>query len=589
MSLLARRVAAVLAAAVFGPATIAAHAQISPGPLSVAHAKLEGASRCLTCHKTGEGVDPGLCLDCHRALGARISTDKGLHTGPEFQRCERCHPEHNGVAFVLVDWGTGGRDRFDHARTGWRLEGKHVTLACRECHRPDRLDRAVLSTEPEIDPERTYLGLKTACVACHRDPHGGSVGVAAAGTHAAATGSCTDCHSQTSWKAVSGFDHSRTRFPLEGAHSRVDCARCHLQPQRPPGAPDEFVFTQFRSRALPACAECHRDPHAGRLGADCASCHDLVSFRSRALAQAGARGFDHDRTAYPLRGRHRPLACERCHQPGRDLRIAGFQRCETCHRDPHAGQLASVPGHGACADCHDVTGFSPAQYGPTDHASSSFPLAGAHLAVPCSACHRMVPAASLPAAFRRSASSPTLQFRFDREACRDCHRDPHAGKLERFEGKDGCRSCHSVDGWRQVRFDHARTRFALTGKHSGVACAKCHPADASGVVALSGRPLDCAGCHRDPHAGQFAVAGTTDCARCHGLDGFRPAPGFVHARDSRFQIDGAHARVACAGCHPTEQIAGTPVVRYKPRPMTCEGCHGPNARPPARSAGRNRS
>ena len=587
MSRVRRRLAALaLVAALAAP--LAVRAQISPGPLSLAHSGLEGSSRCMTCHKTGQGVDPGLCLDCHRALGARLGAEKGLHARPEFRRCERCHSEHNGVAFVLVDWGQGGRQAFDHTRTGWQLEGKHAGLACGECHRPDRIDRGVKAAEPGLDLARTFLGLSTGCASCHRDPHGGAAGVAAAGTRAA-TGECTDCHSQTTWKAVAGFDHARTRFPLEGAHAKVDCARCHLQPQRPAGTPETFVFTQFRSRALPGCAECHRDPHAGRLGTGCATCHDLVSFRSQALAAAGARGFDHDRTAYPLRGRHRNLACASCHLPGRELRIAGFQRCETCHRDPHAGQLASVAGRAACADCHDVAGFSPARYGAAEHAASPFPLVGAHLAVPCSACHKPVPAASLPAAYRRAASSPTLQFRFDRKACRDCHRDPHAGSLDRFAGPDGCRSCHSEASWRETRFDHARTRFDLAGRHADVACAKCHPADARGTVALAGRPMDCAGCHRDPHAGQFEVAGTTDCARCHGVDGFRPAPGFDHARDSRFQIDGAHSRVACAGCHPTEKLAGEPVVRYKPRPMTCEGCHGPRAVPPARAGGRSRS
>ena len=56
------------------------------------------------------------------------------------------------------------------------------------------------------------------------------------------------------------------------------------------------------------------------------------------------------------------------------------------------------------------------------------------------------------------------------------------------------------------RFDHARTRFPLTGKHVRVACESCH------VKSLEGTPRDCVACHRedDIHRGR-----RPDCARCH--------------------------------------------------------------------------
>lgn len=543
-------------------AATTAAAQLSPGPLSAPHAQLEGNRSCLQCHEAGRGVAPRLCLDCHRALGDRIAAGRGPHAEAALQRCERCHSEHNGREFELIRF-EGGERAFGHQRAGWKLAGRHARIGCRDCHRADRVAPALVAREPDKDRARTFLGLTTDCVSCHRDPHGGAL-----------RPTCGECHGEESFKGAPGFDHARTRWPLDASHARVACLDCHRQSE---AAAASLVFTQFAARELPACADCHDDPHRGRLGADCASCHPAG--RSFRAAPVDA-GFDHERTAYPLRGRHRNLACATCHTAGRELRIAGFARCETCHRDVHAGQLARVPGKSACADCHDVAGWAPARFGREEHARSRLPLEGAHRAVPCVACHGTARPAELPAAFRRAAGAGTRRFRFDAVACRECHRDPHAGTLDRFATADeagSCASCHGESDWRVLRFDHARTRYPLAGRHVAVACVRCHPRAEGDVLRFDGRPLDCAGCHRDAHAAQLAIDGRTACDRCHGLDGFRPAPGFDHARDSRYPLDGRHAAVPCAGCHPTATIAGAAVVRYKPRPLDCDGCHGPRA------------
>jgi hypothetical protein len=534
-----------------------AGAQISPGPLSTAHAALEGNRACLTCHRAESGVEAALCLECHRALADRIAAGRGPHAEPESARCERCHSEHNGREFALVRF-PDGESAFDHARAGWPLAGRHARLACRDCHRAENVGAASRAREPSLDPQRTFLGLTSACDGCHRDPHLGKLDAA-----------CGECHGEESWKGAGGFDHARTRYPLDGAHARVACRDCH----RPAAgaAPGTVELAQFRGRGLPACAECHADPHSGRLGAGCAGCHTTASFRGSA---ATAASFDHDRTAYPLLGRHRQVACERCHTPGRALDIPGFERCETCHRDVHAGQLTAA---GACAECHAVDGFLPARYGIAEHARSRFPLAGAHRAVPCIACHGEARAAELPPPFGRAGAQRVHRYRFATLACAGCHRDPHAGTLDRYAGEAGCGACHGESDWRAAGFDHARTRYPLTGRHAAVPCAGCHPraGGAPGAPAVfAGRPLDCAGCHRDAHGGQLARAGVTACERCHDTSGFVPATGFDHARDSRYPLDGRHAGVPCAGCHRSEATAEGGRVRYKPLPVTCEGCHG---------------
>jgi hypothetical protein len=88
------------------------------------------------------------------------------------------------------------------------------------------------------------------------------------------------------------------------------------------------------------------------------------------------------------------------------------------------------------------------------------------------------------------------------------------------------------------------------------------------------RGTSCADCHADPHVGQFASAGRTDCARCHTNTNAFDVPGFDHAKDTRFALDAQHARLACSACHHTTQLpGGLTTVRYKPLGTACIDCH----------------
>src|SRR5678815_3699876 len=106
--------------------------------------------------------------------------------------------------------------------------------------------------------------------------------------------------------------------------------------------------------------------------------------------------------------------------------------------------------------------FSPARFGLEEHAKSRYPLAGAHRAVPCMRCHAQVETRRLPAPYGVTGPARVVQYRYASNACADCHRDPHAGTLDRYAAGSGCKACHDENDWRRVTFDHARTRFALT-------------------------------------------------------------------------------------------------------------------------------
>ena len=151
-----------------------ASAQISPGPLSRGHARLEGGAQCLRCHDRARGVDAGKCLGCHQPLAQRIAAGRGLHARPEYRDCKTCHVEHQGADVDLVWWGKQGRAGFDHALTGYRLQGRHASLSCERCHRSP-----------------SYLTARASCASCHQDEHRGQF----------AGRACSECHGQLDLEA----------------------------------------------------------------------------------------------------------------------------------------------------------------------------------------------------------------------------------------------------------------------------------------------------------------------------------------------------------------------------------------------------
>jgi hypothetical protein len=461
--------------------------------------------------------------------------------------------EHQGADAEIVFWGRAGRAAFDHGLTGYALEGRHRALDCPACHQPKYRSRA----HPLAAAARTFLGLERPCRACHADAHAGEFGGR----------ECASCHTLDAFRPAPRFDHGRSAYPLTGRHEAVACTKCHPAAGGAAGG-RPASSRRFKGLSFKECSDCHPDAHRGRFGAACANCHDTRGWRGARRA-----GFDHARTAFPLRDRHAQVACDRCHTPGRPLRLP-FARCADCHADSHQGQFARRADRGRCEACHDEKGFSPARYALDEHQQSGYPLEGAHLAVACNACHRPGSEPGPGLAVRRAPTRSPAPFRFASKRCHDCHRDPHRGEVAGHVKAGGCEACHTVESWRAASFDHDRTRFALAGGHARAPCAACHrgKGEAAGALRLAGLPTTCAGCHQDPHQGQFAREGRpAPCERCHtGQD--LGASRFAHAKTA-WPLDGAHARLPCAACHRLETRAGVAYVRYRPLPTTCRGCH----------------
>jgi len=508
---------AAVGLAILAPAASAQIGQlVSPGPLSKAHAALEGVDKCQKCHEPGRKVTNDLCLSCHKPVADRIRMKKGVHRDATGD-CAACHVEHAGADAELRPFD---QKSFDHGtETGFVLDGRHLAIAkdCAKCHKT-----------------RSFLSISPACSSCHADIHKPSLG-----------SDCRACHTTTvPFKdARSRFDHSKAAFQLIGAHRTVACAKCH-------------VNQVFKGVKFAQCTDCHKNPHRQSMGNACTSCHTNESWKTQRI--------DHAMTAFPLRGKHADVACVKCHTRPPLQAAVKFDRCTTCHQDPHRGAFKQD-----CSSCHNERGFGR---GTFDHATGTkFPLTGAHTPLACAKCHK-------GASGTGAGPARVVEFRGLSTACASCHADVHKAEL----GKT-CEACHTSVSFRVSAFTHPRLPEFFAGQHQGIPCAKCHVARAPGAPTRTGVPVDgwtfknlsttCATCHQDVHLGQVGTA----CEACHSVDAAKFAPvKFTHAK-AAFKLSGRHETVECRKCHKPETGSfpagpGT-AVRLKGVATACAACH----------------
>jgi len=273
---------------------------------------------CLACH---DGVDRygdfdhsqtafGLtgahlrvdCSECHagaREISQLQSTDRA---------CESCHLQddaHNrefgiqcGVCHSPEAWEPA---KFDHSLSDFPLEGKHVDVACESCH------------------TQGYAGTPKDCFSCHQadDAHEGQYGIA-----------CETCHHPGDWKDAT-FDHSLSRFPLDGAHVNAECAECHKDNVYK-GTPVE-------------CAACHADPayHLGLFsGQACSQCHTTAAWRPAPYNGPHTFPMNHGQE------NNRLNTCADCHQP-----TLAQWTCYTCHDRAETEQEHRKEGIANFSDC----------------------------------------------------------------------------------------------------------------------------------------------------------------------------------------------------------------------------------------------
>ncbi|HEX2571671.1 MAG TPA: hypothetical protein VH877_19075 [Polyangia bacterium] len=309
--------------------------------------------------------------------------------GAEFSDCGRCHVPSSWRELRAI-----GGHAIDHARTGFRLTGRHAGLGCTACHRPDRrLD------EP-------WPG---ACVTCHPDRlHRGALG-----------NDCARCHTDRMWRLPQGREvHARSRFPLTGAHLAADCTSCHLRADH--GVYDDTPV---------ACVACHQaaygrdDIHPQHVRAgfstDCSLCHRTSTFRPARFLHANF---------FPLAGAHASVPCERCHP---NERFGGTPRdCAACHLADY--QSTTNPNHAQanfprdCTRCHTPVAWRPAR---PDWHDTIFPITrGPHRGIACSQCHTVPGDFAIFRCTQCHTAGDTVPahrevsgFVFEDHACYQCH------------------------------------------------------------------------------------------------------------------------------------------------------------------------
>jgi hypothetical protein len=508
-------------------------------PLTNGHANVA----CASCHVNNNYTLTTAPTDCGNSgchLTTWQQTNNPVHStaGTQFAaaNCAVCHN--------TVSWTTAG---FDHSLTGFTLTGTHMSptpTPCASCH-----------------VNNNYTLNSTDCYGCHQPDFlrtatiGGNVPNHVTAGFPTTAAACATCHPITTW-AAGVFDHSTTGFPLTNAHATVTCNLCHINNNysltiAPADCGNSGChLTTWQQTNNPV----HSTAGAQFAAANCSVCHNTVSWTTAA--------FDHSTTGFALTGMHVspvPTACVSCHVSNNYT--LGATPCYNCHITAWQSTATlggSVPNHITagfpqdCSVCHSTANWTTSTF---NHSTTTFPLTGAHITVPCASCHTNG---------NYSGTLPT-----------DCY-SCHTAQWQSTTTLGGsvpnhitagyptaCASCHTTTSWLGAVFDHSLTGFPLTGAHVTVACNLCHTSAAV-------PPIDCYSCHTAQWQSTTTLAGIpnhitalfpTTCATCHTTTSWLGAV-FNH---TWFNVNHGNANGVCATCHtnPANYVI-----------FQCTQCHG---------------
>jgi hypothetical protein len=427
------------------------HLKFTGFALTGMHATLD----CAACHAGGKYKGtPATCVGCHLPDFQKTNNPNHIALGLP-QTCQECH--------TTSAWQPAN---FNHDSVGFPLTGGHAKLQCDQCHTAGNFNLS-----------------STACVSCHLKDYQGTTN-----PNHVATGipqQCQMCHTTSAWQPAS-FDHSKTAFPLTGAHTQVQCALCH-------------VNGNYNLRTT-TCISCHLKDYQGTTNPNhasagfpqqCEVCHSTTNWTSAS--------FNHAATGWPLTGAHTALQCSQCHMNG-NYGITSTT-CVSCHMKDFQG--TNNPNHISmgfpqqCDVCHSTAAWSPATF---NHNNTSFPLTGAHTTVACANCH---------------VNNNYTTVATD---CYSCHKTVYQSTNNPNHISAGfpttCAVCHTTTSWLGATFNH--TWFNVNHGNANGVCATCHTNSSDYTV------FQCTGCHgggnpanfRHPNVGGY-VYNSVNCYQCH--------------------------------------------------------------------------
>lgn len=489
-------------------------------PLVGVHAGLD----CQACHSSGQYRDLSTeCITCH--LDTYQATTDPDHSAAGFSTdCNECHGVARSGGGAGGDWG-GPDVQFVHTQA-FPLTGGHNVNDCALCHVAGQ----------------AYTDVSNECDACHHDDFVGTTDPDHSG--AAFNTMCQLCHTTLDWAPAEFANHDLTNFPLDGAHTNLDCALCHEAQYT--GTPDQ-------------CVDCHREDYEGvndpdhvegQFDFDCTMCHTTLAYTPAE--------FDHSGTNFIIDGAHVELVCMDCHADG--FNNTAYD-CYSCHEEDYVG--VEEPRHNPdsfdldCTLCHTTAEWTPSNF--NHDAQTDYALTGEHINTECNLCHVDGVYSGTP------------------DDCWSCHEEEYRSTEDPDHETQNypfdCTLCHTTITWEGAEFDHDLTNFPLTGEHRNVDCALCH---IDGVYA--GTPTDCYACHQAEYEGtddpdHVAEGFPTDCTLCHNTSDWDDST-FDHDQ-TNFPLTGAHRSLDCTLCH-SDGYVGTPTDCWSCHQADYEGTDDPD-------------
>jgi nitrate/TMAO reductase-like tetraheme cytochrome c subunit len=250
---------------------------------------------CNSCHKnpTGYKMKFELCTDCHEDYHNEQFIINRL-----VQNCSDCHTEKGfRPSLFTIEM---------HNKTDFEIIGAHLATPCESCHYQQN--------------KWTIKGTGIACIDCHNNIHENELDL-----EFMPDKNCTACHKTDGWSTIT-FDHSKTKFALNGVHNKISCGTCHRMSEVDN---QRIIFSSLNKD----CETCHNDIHLGQFKtdntSDCSRCHSFNNWNPEK--------FYHNETDFSLEGAHTNVGCEKCHLQVEEngfsftnYKIENF-KCATCH------------------------------------------------------------------------------------------------------------------------------------------------------------------------------------------------------------------------------------------------------------------